>query len=116
MLRSTILALAATAGLIGTTEFAGSTASASGGIKIGVGVYVPVYKPYCPPVVVYPRPTVVYSSPIIVTPAYSVFDVYYRESPSTPWRLYGSYTTPTRAQEAMDALQFRGFMVMETQR
>jgi hypothetical protein len=119
MIRNTVLALAATAALLGTTELGTSTAQAGTDIRFGFyaghrhGCFRPVI--YAPVVI---RPVVsapvVYApvSPVIVTNASPAFDVMVRNSQSAPWQLYGSFPNYQAAQAAVPNLQSSGLWVM----
>ena len=122
MFRTTLLALAASTGLLGSTEILGTTAKADTIIRIGVGgkgggvvvggvlrpaVYRPVYTPT----------TVYYSAPpVIVTPVYVNYDVFYRANPASPWLLLGTFNSRSQVYDATVDLRLRGFEVFEVQR
>jgi hypothetical protein len=116
MFRSTILALAATAGLIGGTELGGNSARADTivGVRVGpVGVVVggPRHVHYRP---VYAPGVVYVSAPApVVVPVYRSYDVYYRGCSAEPWRLFATFGNDFRAREAMGSLQVQGFQVYE---
>ncbi len=129
MYRSTFLALAATAGLIGSTELGGSTAKAAtilgvqvGPVSVAIGGPRPIYRRvYYPPVVVAPAPVVVAAPPVVVSapPVVVVprtYDVFYRGSPSQPWLLYGSFASGNRSRNVVIGLQAQGYQVYETAR
>src|SRR5580693_9260063 len=122
MFRSTFLALAAAAGLIGSTEFGDSTAKAAtilgvrvGPVSVAVGGPRPVfYRPgYYAPVVVAP-PVIVAAPPVVVVPRQ--YEVFYRGCPSEAWRLYGSFASSNRSRNVVIGLQAQGFQVYETVR
>jgi hypothetical protein len=135
MFRNTILALAATAGLIGGTEFGGSQAKAdgihvggygrNGAISIDIGGYRPgYYRPiYQAPVVYYPpippAPVYVTPAPVYVTPPAPVchdFAVYFRPCASEPWQWYGTYGNVYRADVMAGRLRVQGFQAYVGQR
>jgi hypothetical protein len=101
MLRTSLLALAATVGLAGATEVAKAD------VIIRIGAPVP------PPVVIQP----VYSAPVVVTPAPVVvtaapvcgYEVYYRDCPRGPWLVYGRYDSYRHAQDVLVTLHGRGY-------
>jgi hypothetical protein len=106
MLRTSLLALAATVGVAGFSEFAGNQADASTYIRIGIGVPVPVVRrPIYEPVVVTP---VVPVTPVIVTPAPCCYEVFYRDCPRDPWRVYGCYGSRYQARDMAFVLRGRG--------
>jgi hypothetical protein len=123
MIRNTLLALAATAGLVGTTELGTNQAQANTHISFGIyGGYRPrCYRPIVVgPVVVRPVVTtaVVYApvTPVVVTTAVvPTFDVLVRPAPTAPWQLYANYATPQAAEAAVPALQTSGYWVMVQQ-
>jgi hypothetical protein len=105
MLRTSLLALAATIGVAGTTEIGGSQAKADGFIRIGIGGPAVFYRP------VYPAPVVYVQAPppVFVTPAPSCcYEVFYRDCPTGPWRVYGRYENWHRAHEVIGVLHGRG--------
>jgi hypothetical protein len=109
MLRTSVLALAATVGLAGSTEFGGSQASAATFLRIGIGVPAPViYQP------VYSQPVVVVPTPIVVVPA--PYEVMYRRHATGPWLVYGNYGSWGRANDIAIGLQGRGFRTIVERR
>jgi hypothetical protein len=129
MIRTTLLALAATTGLICVPELSSSTAQAGTVIRFGVGFGPYYHRPVCfrpvvfPPVVVTAfapapafyapaAPVVVTPPPIVVSPTVAQYDVLYRNSASAPWQLYASYPTYTLAQQVVPGLQSNGMWVM----
>jgi hypothetical protein len=125
MIRNTLIALAATAGLIGATEFPGNDAQAS--VRIRIGLFAPCRPAYYrgpivgAPVVVRPvvPAPIVYAPaappPVVVAPAYPNFDVLYRSSSSAPWQLYATYPSYQAAQAIIPNLQSSGMWVMVEQ-
>jgi hypothetical protein len=122
MIRNTLLALAATAGVLGTTELGTSQAQANSHVTFGIyGCYRPRY--YRPvvvaPVVVRPvvAAPVVYApvTPVVVTTVVPTYDVLVRNAPTVPWQLYANYPTPQAAESAVPALQTSGLWVMVQQ-
>jgi hypothetical protein len=102
MLRTSLIALAATVGLAGTTELGINQANAQTVIRVGVESPPPlVYQP--PPVVVVTSPP-----PVLVTtvPSYAV---YYRECPTGPWRLHACYSGRRCANDVVIGFRGRGF-------
>jgi hypothetical protein len=101
MLRTSLLAVAATLGLTGFTD----VAKADIIIRIG--------SPAPPPVVVQPvysSPVVVAPAPVVVTPApVCGYEVYYRDCPTGAWRVYGRYDRYRHAQDVIVTLHGRGW-------
>jgi hypothetical protein len=111
MLRSSLVALAAAAGLLGASELGTGQARADTIIRIGIGTphYCrPVYPvPIGTPVVVTPAPIV--TAPVIVAPAHCCYEVFYRDCVGSPWRMYGSFGSHYRAHEVVASLRAQGF-------
>jgi hypothetical protein len=123
MFRATFLALAATAGLIGTTELGTNEAKANTWVRIIVRG--PVHPIYHPPIVVgrpvyNPRPIViggpVYNPPtVVVTPVvYPTYSVFYRNYPTQAWSVYGTFNSPVQAAQTVSYLTSQGFMAYES--
>jgi hypothetical protein len=106
MLRTSLIALAATCSLAG---FANNQASAQTVIRIDTGYPPPVvYQPA--PVIYEPPPVVVVTNPppVVVTTV-RPYAVYYRECPTGPWRLHACYSGHRYAHDAIIAFRARGF-------
>jgi len=120
MIRNTLLALAATAALIGTTELGSNQAQANPYVRFGFyGGYGHrwYYRPIIvSPVVVAPvaPPAVVYN-PGYVTAAYPRYEVLTRNSANGPWQMYATYPSYQAAQSVVPGLQSSGLWVMVQQ-
>ena len=121
MIRNTILALTATAGLLGVPELGTNDAQAATVIRFGIyGGFRPVcYRPVVvrPVVVTSIAPPVIYQpvAPVVVTQALPSFDVLVRNSANGPWQLYATYPTYQSAQAVVPNLQSSGLWVMVEQ-
>jgi hypothetical protein len=121
MFRTTLLALAATAGLVGTTELGTSQAQADTHIRFGIyGGYRPsCYRPVIVPrvVVTTAASPVIYAptTPVYVPVAYPAYDVLVRSSANGPWQLYATYPSYQAAQTIVPNLQSNGLWVMVEQ-
>jgi hypothetical protein len=126
MIRNTLLALTATAGLLGGTELGTNTARADslihvgtygrhGGFSVDIGGYRPRYERvvYPAPVVYSPAPAPVLAAPVltapVVAPLCNDFEVFYRPDPYCAWRLYGAFPSHGRAHEAVAYLRASGY-------
>jgi hypothetical protein len=119
MLRTTLIALAATVGMVAAPELATSTAQA--GTFISLGIYAPFGHRHYRPVVVAPvvaTPPVVYApaAPVVVTPVCTSYNVLIRPVQTAPWQLYATYPNYSAAQAAVPTLQASGMWVMVEQR
>jgi hypothetical protein len=131
MIRTTLLALAATTGLMCVPELSNSNAQAGTVIRFGVYagyrpgyyrsayyrpiVFPPVVVTACAsaPVVYAPAPPVVVAPPpVAVAPVATQYDVLFRNSANGPWQLYASYPSYPAAQAAVPGLQSNGMWVM----
>ena len=116
MLRHSLIALTAAAGLLGTTELGTQEAKADTFVRIGIGTYRPgYYRPVYPAPVVYAPPPVVYTpAPVVAVPVYSTpiyrnYEVLYRDCGHGPMRLYGTFVSRHRAYEVAASLRAQGF-------
>ena len=108
MLRQSLIALTAAAGLLGTTEVGTNQAKADTFIRIGVGTHRPgYYRPVYPAPVVYSPPPVV-AVPVYSTPIYREYAVVYRDCFGAPLRLYGTFGSRHRANEVATSLRLQG--------
>jgi hypothetical protein len=100
MLRTSLIALAATVGVVGTTQLGIDQASAQTVIRVETP----------PPVVYQPAPVVVVTSPppVVVTTV-RPYAVYYRECPTGPWRLHACYSGHRFANDCVIGFRARGF-------
>jgi hypothetical protein len=111
MFRATLLAIAATAGLVGTTEFGGSNADAHPPVRVVVGFngFRPIY--HRPIIVGGP---VIYAPPtVVVAPVCPTYNVFYRCSPAEAWRVYGTFTSPVQATQTVNSLAQQGFIAYQ---
>ena len=119
MFRTTLIALAATVGMVAAPEL--GTSNAQAGAVIRLGIYAPFGHRRYRPVVVAPvvvAPPVVYppAAPVVVTPVCTSYNLLIRPVQTAPWQLYATYPNYSAAQAAVPNLQASGMWVMVEQR